>query len=145
MNRKDLIDYRNNKNWYLKRIDELKERKLTLGKLTSIYGDSGNKGSRSVNDKIAEDLAELMDNTDEYLKKLNELDKKNLEVINILDRMSNTTYRNVLYDKHIIGKDLQQIADDPIYKFKDYKYACNIHGYALKEFDETCKKYNLFS
>ena len=79
-----------------------------------------------------------MDNTDEYYNKLNELDIKNLEVIKTLEKMENTTYRNLLYDKYINGIDLKEITEDPNYKFKDYKYACNIHGYALKEFDKIC-------
>ncbi len=139
MNRQDLLNYRNNKKWYLNRIDELEERKKILGRLTTLYGeDGGNNGSRKVNDKIAEDLANLMDNTDEYYNKLNELDIKNLEVIKTLEKMENTTYRNLLYDKYINGIDLKEITEDPNYKFKDYKYACNIHGYALKEFDKIC-------
>lgn len=139
MNRQDLFDYRNNKKWYLERIEELKEREIILGKLTALYGEERvSNGSRKVNDKIADNLAKLMDKTSEYYNKLNELDIKNLKVINILEQMKNTTYRNLLYDKYIKGIELKEITEDPNYKFKDYKYACNIHGYALKEFDKIC-------
>lgn len=102
------------------------------------YGDGEGKGSRKVNDSMAERLSELLDEINEYIE---ELDVKGLDVINMLDKMQNPVYRQILSDRYIEGIPLKEIAEKPYVK-KDYKYLVNMHGEALKEFDEVCVKYS---
>lgn len=139
MNRQDLIDYKIDSEWLKDRIQEIEERKAILNRLTAIYsGDI--KGSSKTNDKVAEDLAELIDETSTYESTLQELEKKLVEIIEILDNMENKTYRNILFKTYIQGKNLTNVANEVKY---DYVYTTRLHGYALKEFDKICEKYNM--
>lgn len=138
MDRTDLTSYIANKRWRLTKIKELEESKNTINRVTALYGDGEGKGSRKVNDSMAERLSELLDEINEYIE---ELDVKGLDVINMLDKMQNPVYRQILSDRYIEGIPLKEIAEKPYVK-KDYKYLVNMHGEALKEFDEVCVKYS---
>lgn len=139
MDRTDLTSYIANKQWHLTKIKELEESKETINRLTALYGDSEGKGSRKVNDAMAERLVELEDEINEYI---DELEFGKIKVIKMLDKMDNATYRQILSDRYIEGISLKKIADKPYIK-KDYKYLVNMHGEALKEFDKICaKNYN---
>lgn len=139
MDRTDLTSYIANKRWQLTKIKELEESKDTINRVTALYGASEGKGSRKVNDSMAERLSELLDEINRYI---DEIDEKSLDVIKMLDKMKNPTYRQILSDRYIEGVSLKKIAEKPYIK-KDYKYLVNMHGEALKEFDEVCEKYTL--
>lgn len=139
MDRTDLTSYIANKRWQLTKIKELEESKDTINRVTALYGASEGKGSRKVNDSMAERLSELLDEINRYI---DEIDEKSLDVIKMLDKMENPTYRQILSDRYIEGVSLKKIAEKPYIK-KDYKYLVNMHGEALKEFDEVCEKYTL--
>ncbi len=136
MNRQDLFDYKNNKIWVKDRIKDVTERKELLNKLTATYGDNA-RGSSSVQDKIADDLAVLMDQTVEYEKILLKLKEKVIKIENIIEQIENSTYRNILYKMYIseTPENLTEISNDID---KEYKHTCKLHGYALKEFDVIC-------
>lgn len=136
MDRTDLTSYIANKQWHLTKIKELEESKETINRLTALYGDSEGKGSRKVNDAMAERLVELEDEINEYI---DELKFGKIKVIKMLDKMDNATYRQILSDRYIEGISLKKIADKPYIK-KDYKYLVNMHGEALKEFDDICAR-----
>lgn len=136
MNRQDLIDYLDEKEWINDRLEDIKERKLLLNKLTATYSDEP-KGTSPIQDKVAEGLAKLLDETDNYKKMLEELKNKQIEVEKALEKMETKRYRNILYKKYIRGLKIEEIAVDIK---QDYKYTCTLHGYALNEFDKVCKK-----
>lgn len=136
MNRQDLINYLNEKEWIKDRMEDIEERKKLLNKLISTYGDE-QKGTSSIKDRVAEGLAKLLDETTEYEKTLEELKIKQIEVEKQLEKMEDKRYRNILYKKYIRGKKIEEIAVDIE---QDYKYTCTLHGYALNEFDKICKK-----
>lgn len=138
MDRADLTSYIANEQWHLTKIKELEESKETINRLTALYESSEGKGSRKVNDAMAERLAELNDEINEYV---DELELKKVNVIKMLDKMDNATYRQILSDRYIEGIDLKEIAGKPYIK-KEYKYLCNMHGKALKQFDKVCLKYS---
>jgi len=136
MNRQDLIDYLDEKEWINDRIKDINERKELLNKLTATYSDEP-KGTSSIQDRIAEGLVTLLDETAEYEKMLENLKNKQIEVENQLEKMENKRYRNILYKKYIRGLKIEEIAVDIN---QDYKYTCTLHGYALNDFDKICKK-----
>lgn len=134
MNRQDLIDYKLDKDWVKDRIEEIEERKKILNKLTSLYRNHTN-GSSNINDKVAEDLVELLDKTKEYEEQLKSLEKRLVEISNMLDKLQNKKYRNLLFKTYIQGKSLTIVANEMKY---DYTYTTKLHGYALEEFDKIC-------
>lgn len=138
MNRQDLFDYKNNKEWVKDRLEDVFARKELLNKLSSTYGDNP-RGSSSIQDRIAEDLTELMDETIEYEKTLVKLKEKVIKIENIIDQIENSTYRNILYKMYISEnpKNLTEISNDIN---KEYKYTIKLHSYALNEFDKISKK-----
>lgn len=137
MNRQNLIDYKVDKEWLKDRIQEIEERKKILNRLTAIYGNNAS-GSSCINDKLAEDLANLMDKTREYELTLKELEERLIEIVDMLEYLENKKYRNILFKVYIQGKDLTTVANEIKY---DYTYTTKLHGYALKEFDKICEKY----
>lgn len=137
MNRRDLIDYKVDNEWLKDRIQEIEERKKILNRLTAIYGNNTG-GSSCINDKLAEDLASLIDKTREYELTLKELEEKLIEIVDMLENLENKKYRNILFKVYIQGKDLTTVANEIKY---DYTYTTKLHGQALKEFDKICKNY----
>lgn len=138
MNRQDLIDYKEDKKWLEDRLKEVEERKLLLNKLTATYGDSSG-GSNSVQDRIADDLAKLIDITNEYVGKLVDLQKKLIDIENMIEQMTNKVHRNILYNVYILGNNLTVTSDEI---GKEYKYTCVLHGRALNDFDVICKEHD---
>lgn len=130
MNRQDLIDYRNNKSWIDDRISDIEQRRELLNRLTAIYGEQP-RGSSSIQDKVADDLAQLLDETEEYFKLLNDLKKKQFEIEDSLDKLT-PFYRNILYKVYIKGKKLVTVADEINYSYEE---TCRKHGTALNMYD----------
>lgn len=135
MNREDLKNYKYEKEWIKDRLLELEERKEILNKLIATYGLNAG-GSSEINDRLAEKLAKLMDKTNEYIDMLNESEKRLFKITEMLDKMNNKQYRNILYKKYILGIKMEEIA---VIIEKDFKYTCTLHGYALNEFDKICE------
>lgn len=130
MNRQDLIDYKYNKSWIDDRISDIEQRKELLNRLTAIYGEQP-RGTSPIQDKVADDLAQLLDETEEYLKLLNDLKKKQFEIEDSLDRLP-PFYRNILYKVYIKGKKLVTVADEINYSYEE---TCRKHGAALNMYD----------
>lgn len=135
MNRQDLENYKSNKIWLEERIEEVEQRKELLNKLVATYGDSTG-GSSNVNDRIAEDLAKLLDQTSEYMKQLIDMQKKQIDIENKLDELPNKNHRNILYFHYIKGYNLTETSNKV---GLEYTYTVRQHGYALNEFDKICK------
>lgn len=135
MNRQDLENYKSNKIWLEERIEEVEQRKELLNKLVATYGDSTG-GSSNVNDRIAEDLAKLLDQTEEYMKQLIDMQKKQIDIENKLDELPNKNHRNILYFHYIRGYNLTETSNKV---GLEYTYTVRQHGYALVEFDKICK------
>ena len=135
MNRQDLENYKSNKIWLEERIEEVEQRKKLLNKLVATYGDSTG-GSSNVNDRIAEDLAKLLDQTEEYMKQLIDMQKKQIDIENKLDELPNKNHRNILYFHYIKGYNLTETSNKVDL---EYTYTVRQHGYALNEFDKICR------
>lgn len=134
MNRKDLINYRNNEEWIKGRIEYIDNYKDTVNKLTATLSDMP-KGSPQVQDQMAEKLAKIMDFTTELMDYIITMQDKQKQVLDALNRLENinTTYRNILDKVYILGKTLETVASEEHYS---YVHICRLHGEALNKFDQ---------
>ena len=132
MNRKDLKSYRANKEFIEKEIHRIEEDKESVNKLTSVLSDMP-KGSRVVQDNMAEKLVKLLDMENELLDQMKDEREKLDKVVNQLKKMENPTQRNLLYDYYILGKTLEDFSSEHGY---EYTYVRHMHGWALDEYDK---------
>lgn len=135
MNRKDLKDYRYNQIWIEGRLEYIESYKATITKTTAVLSDMP-KGSKEVQDNMAEKLAKLMDNIDILLKRINEENEKQRQILEQLEQVEQP-YKLILEKVYIQGKTLVTVASEMGY---DYKYMCKMHGMALEKFDNTTKE-----
>lgn len=135
MNRKDLKDYRYNQIWIEGRFEYIESYKASITKTTTILSDMP-KGSKEVQDTMAEKLSKLMDNIDSLLNRINEENEKQKQILEQLERVEQP-YKLILEKVYIQGKTLVTVASEMGY---DYKYMCKMHGIALEKFDNTTKE-----
>ena len=135
MNRKDLKDYRYNQIWIEGRLEYIESYKASITKTTTILSDMP-KGSKEVQDTMAEKLSKLMDNIDSLLNRINEENKKQRQILKQLERVEQP-YKLILEKVYIQGNTLVTVASEMGY---DYKYMCKMHGIALEKFDNTTKE-----
>lgn len=133
MDRKLLENYRIKKINLQDRLEELREKKKNVNRLTASYSGEKVCSSRAVEDSTAERLVVLLDNTKqvEELLKLLWIELEDIE--NSIFKLQDPNYQCILYKKYIRNEKLEEIAEELHY---DYKYLCRLHGYALKEWDK---------
>ena len=132
MTRDDLKDYKNNQEWIKGRLEYIEEYKTTITNITAVLSDMP-KGSRKVEDSMAEKLAELLDNVDELLKVILEESKKQRQILEQLDKVEQP-YRLILEKAYIQGKTLVTVASEMNYSYEHMKH---MNGIALLKFDEV--------
>lgn len=135
MNREDLKDYKHNQQWIKGRLEYIEEYKTNITNITAVLSDMP-KGSREVQDSMAEKLSTLIDTTNELLEKVVKEDKKQKDILSQLDKVEQP-YRLILDNVYIQGKSLVTTASEMGY---DYKYMCKMNGIALNKFDNTTKE-----
>ena len=135
MTREDLKSYRYTQEWIKGRLEYIEEYKTSLTKITTVLSDMP-KGSRKVQDNIAEKLAILMDNINDVLDKVVIQNEKQKEILNQLEKVEEP-YRLILEKVYIQGKSLVTVASEMNY---DYKHMCKMNGIALNKFENTTKK-----
>lgn len=135
MNREDLKDYKYNQKWIKDRLEYIEEYKTSIEKITSVISDMP-KGSKQVQDSMAEKVAELIDMVNELLEEVLEENKKQKKITEQL-KLVEQPYRLILDKMYIQGKSLVVVASEMKY---DYKYICKQHGVALNKFESTIKK-----
>ena len=135
MNREDLKKYKYNQKWIEGRLEYIEEYRARLTKITNTLSDMP-KGSKEVQDSIAEKLAELIDSIDEILEKILEENQKQKQILEQLDKVEQP-YRLILEKVYIQGKTLVTVASEMNY---DYKHICYKNGIALNKFDELDKE-----
>ena len=136
MTREDLKDYKYNQEWIKDRLAYIEEYKTTVTNITLVLSDMP-KGSRKVEDNIAEKLAILLDNIDELINKIlneNEKQKQILEQLNKVEQ----PYKLILEKGYIQGKTLVTVASEMGY---NYEYMRKMNGIALNKFEEVTKSY----
>ena len=135
MTREDLKDYKHNQEWIKERLEYIEELNSNITNITIVLSDMP-KGSRRVEDSIAEKIATLVDSVDQILSKIVQADNKQKQILEQLDKVEQP-YRLILEKTYIQGKTLVTVASEMNY---DYKHMCKMNGIALNKFDEHDKK-----
>ena len=130
MTRDDLKDYKYNQEWIKGRLEYIEEYRSTLDKITTTLSDMP-KGSRAIEDSMAEKLAILLDNIDEIMKVVLKESEKQKRILEQLDKVEQP-YKLILEKVYIQGKSLVTVASELGYS---YVHICREHGIALNKFD----------
>lgn len=131
MNRKGLFEYKDNKEWVKNRKLHIEEEYASIQKMIAVYGNNPH-GNSSIQDRLAENLAILLDKKKETLDFAIKLEQDLIDIDNILLKIEQP-YRNILSDVYIEGKTLVEVANDRHYS---YVQICRKHGKALKLYDD---------
>lgn len=131
MTREDLKNYKYTQEWIKDRIEHIEEYKTSITNITSALSDMP-KGSRQVEDSIAEKVAILLDDVNDILKVILKEEKRQKQIIEQLDKVEQP-YRIVLEKYYIQGKKLVTVASEMNY---NYEYTKKINQIALKRFEQ---------
>lgn len=130
--KRELKDYIYNKRWIEERLNDIKERRSLLDKITNTLSDMP-KGSSIVYDKQAEVLAGIIDMTNEFDDYLKRIKEKQIVVENRIDKLEQP-YKNILYFRYIKGYNLTEVSNEIE---KEYDYTRKMHGIALIKYKEA--------
>ena len=126
MKREDLKNYRYNKNWIKRQLENYEEQKAI------VYNISQNlDGMPKAKNKPNYGLENLMDQYNKILEILEKDQEKQNEIILQIRRLEEP-YRTILTDKYILGMSLEEISVEVGYA---YENVCRMHGTALNKFD----------
>ena len=135
LDREDLKDYKHNQEWIKGRFEYIEEYKTSITNITSVISDMP-KGSKEVQDSMAEKVVTLLDNVEELLARIIKEQEKQKLILEQLDKVEQP-YKLILEKVYIQGKSLVTVASEMGY---DYKYVCKQHGIALNKFENTTKE-----
>ena len=130
MNRQDLKNYIYSKKWIEKQIENYKEQRILAEGLTQSID-----GMPKPKNKTSYKLEELMDKYNDIINILIKDQEKQNEIILQL-REDEQPYRNILQNKYVLGKSLEEISVEIGYS---YDRTCKMHGTALDKFDNIEK------
>ena len=132
MTREDLRDYKNNQLWIEGRLEYIEEYKTNITNITAVLSDKP-KGSKEVEDSMAEKVAKLIDTIEELLARVLEENEKQKLILKQLDKVEQP-YKLILEKVYIQGKTLVTTASEMDYSYEHMKH---MNGIALLKFDET--------
>ena len=132
MNRDYLKNYKYNKNWIKRQLENYEEQKTIVYNITQSLD-----GMPKAKNKPNYGLENLMDQYDKILNIL-EKDQEEQNEILLQIRKIEEPYRTILTDKYILGMSLEEISVEIGYA---YENVCRMHGIALNKFDnlESCQ------
>ena len=132
MNRDDLKNYKYNKNWIKRQLENYEEQKTIVYNITQSLD-----GMPKAKNKPNYGLENLMDQYDKILNILGKDQEKQNEIL-LQIRKIEEPYRTILTDKYILGMSLEEISVEIGYA---YENVCRMHGIALNKFDnlESCQ------
>ena len=139
MTREDLKDYKHNQEWIKGRLEYIEEYKTSITNITSVISDMP-KGSKEVQDSMAEKIATLIDNVDELLERIVKEQEKQKQILEQLDKVEQP-YKLILEKEYVQGKKLVTVASEMGY---NYEYMKKINGIALNMFDKEDKNSEKF-
>lgn len=134
-NKQELKDYIYNKKWIEERLEDIKERRSLLEKITTTLSETP-KGSPKVTDTNIESLVGIMDDINEIEKYIIDLKEKQIEVESKIDKIEQP-YRNILYFRYIKGYNLTEVSNEIE---EEYDYTRKLHGIALVKYAEIGAK-----
>jgi len=138
--KRELKDYIYNKKWVEERIEDIKERKSLVNNITTTLSDMP-KGSKKVEDKMAEALVEILDLTNELGIYLKELKEKQIQIESKIDKLEQP-YKNILYFRYIKGYNLTEVSNEID---EEYDYTRKLHGTALVKYMKAGEKNGEYS
>lgn len=124
--KQELKDYVYEKKWIEERLEDIKERKSLIDKITTVLSDMP-KGSKQIYDSQAEKLAQILDLTNDLEKYLAQLKEKQLIIENKIDKIGQP-YKNILYFRYIKGYNLTEVSAEID---EEYDYTRKLHRIAL--------------
>lgn len=124
--KQELKDYRYNKKWIEERLEDIKERRSLLSKITNTLSDMP-KGSAKTIDTNIENLVQIMDDTIEIEKYIKDLKEKQIKIENKIDKIEQP-YKNILYFRYLKGYNLTEVSGEIE---EEYDYTRKLHGIAL--------------
>lgn len=133
--KQELKDYIYEKKWIEERLEDIKERRSLLDKITNTLSDIP-KGSKQVYDSQAENLAKILDLTSDLEKCLKELKIKQIGIENKIDKIRQP-YKNILYFRYIKGYNLTEVSAEID---EEYDYTRKLHGMALIKYAKLGEK-----
>lgn len=131
MTREDLRDYKNNQLWIEGRLEYIEEYKTNITNITAVLSDMP-KGSKEVEDSMAEKVAKLIDTIEELLARVLKENEKQKLILKQLDKVEQP-YKLILEKVYIQGKTLVTTASEMDYSYEHMKH---MNGIALLKFDE---------
>ena len=131
MNRDDLKNYKYNQEWIKGRLEYIEEYKSSITNISVILSDMP-RGSKKVQDSIAEKIATLYESIDQLLEKINQENEKQAEILKQLDKVEQP-YKLILEKVYVQGKSLVLVANEMNYTYEHVK---RMNGYALNKFDD---------
>ena len=135
MTREDLRDYKNNQLWIEGRLEYIEEYKTNITNITAVLSDMP-RGSREVEDSMAEKVAKLIDTIEELLARVLEENEKQKLILKQLDKVEQP-YKLILEKVYIQGKTLVTTASEMDYSYEHMKH---MNGIALLKFDNVDTK-----
>lgn len=129
--KQELKDYIYNKKWIEGRLEDIKERRTLLDKITTTLSDMP-RGTPKVHDTNIESLVEIMDDTAEIEKYIKDLKEKQIKIENKIDKIEQP-YKNILYFRYIKGYNLTEVSGEIE---EEYDYTRKLHGIALLKYTE---------
>lgn len=132
MTREDLKYYKHNQEWIKERLEYIERYKTTLTNITSVLRDMPHS-SNKVQDKMAENIAIMLDNVNDLIEKVNANAKKQKLILEQLEKVEQP-YRLILEKVYIQGKSLVTVASEMNYSYRDL---CRKNGIALNKFEKV--------
>lgn len=132
--KRELGAYLQDKKLLKEKEDDLEELITRATKITTELSDMP-KGTPKLQDKMAELASQIVDMKNEKYGQIIKMYKTKKQIEDKIDLLEQP-YRNILYFKYIKGKNLTEVANVIGY---NYKWTCEMHGYALKKYKELDK------
>lgn len=105
-----------------------------IASITPTLSEAGAAHGSGVQDKMAEELAAYIDKKAELEQEIAHLLKLTVEAYDLLNRLENPQYVDVLHRRYFLRQSFGKIADALGY---GYRNVCYIHGKALVAFGEV--------
>lgn len=132
--KRELGAYLQDKKLLKEKEDDLEELITRATKITTELSDMP-KGTPKLEDRMAELASQIVDMKNEKYGQIIKMYKTKKQIEDKIDLLEQP-YRNILYFKYIKGKNLTEVANVIGY---NYKWTCEMHGYALKKYKELDK------
>lgn len=134
--KKELNEYIYNKRLVDKRIEDIKERKTLIEKITVELSNLPH-GSKKIQDTQSETLVEVIDLTNSLELYIKELREKTIIIEQKIDKLDQP-FKNILYFKYIKGFNLTEVSNEIN---KEYDYTRKLHNIAIHKYSGIGARY----